>query len=64
MVATNVGNTLKTMTSGSDSVMGNLLKSGDVGKAAQMAYAVLSLVDKTEANIGSDDRKSVGTLFN
>lgn len=59
MVAKDVSSTLKSMTSGADSAMGNLLKSGDVSKATQMAYAVLSLVDKSEGNIEAKDRKSV-----
>ena len=44
---------------GEQSPLANLLRSGDVDKAAQMAYAVLSMVDKTEEEMGSDDRKSV-----
>ena len=42
------------ITGGEKSPLGNLLRSGDVGKAAQMAYAVLSLVDKSDG-----DKKTV-----
>jgi len=63
MKAANVGDTLKTMTNGQDSAMGSLLKSGDVGKAAQMACAVLSLVDNSEGDLGSNDRKSVRLYY-
>lgn len=44
---------------GEKSPLGNLLQSGDVGKAAQMAYAVLSLVDKSDG-----DKKSVISRLN
>ncbi|XP_031571396.1 uncharacterized protein LOC116305596 isoform X3 [Actinia tenebrosa] len=59
MITKDVSGTLKSMTSGKNSAMGNLLKSGDVSKATQMAYAVLSLVDKSEGNIEATDRKSL-----
>jgi len=62
MEAANVSDTLKTMTNGEDSTMGSLIKIGDVGKAAQMACAVLSLVDTNETNFGSDDTKYVSNL--
>lgn len=61
MEAANVGNTLKSMTSGSNSEMGSLLKSGDVSKATQMACAVLSLVDQAEGKIGAKEKRSVCT---
>ena len=63
MPADDVTGTLMNMASGEKSPLGNLLKSGDVDKAAQMAYAVLSMVDKSEGDMGSDDKKSVSTLF-
>lgn len=44
---------------GEKSAFGTLLKAGNVDKAAQMAYAVLSMVDKSEGEIDSDDKKSV-----
>lgn len=59
MKAANVGDTLKSMTSGKDSAMGNLLSSGDVSKATQMACAVLSLVDQSDGKLGASDKKSV-----
>jgi hypothetical protein len=59
MAANDVSNTLKSLTSGEGNAMGNLLKSGDVGKATQMAYAVLSMVDKSEGSIDASDRQSV-----
>ena len=46
---------------GEKNPLGDLLQSGDVGKAAQMAYAVLSLVDTSEGQIGAGDKKSVIT---
>ena len=49
------------MASGDESPLGDLLQSGDVDKAAQMAYAVLSLVDKSEGQIDPGDKKSVIT---
>lgn len=49
------------MASGEKSPLGNLLQSGDVDKAAQMAYAVLSMVDKSEGEINPGDKKSVIT---
>ena len=58
-----VTGTLMNMASGEKSPLGNLLQSGDVGKAAQMAYAVLSMVDKSEGHMDSGDKKSVITFL-
>ena len=54
-----VTGTLMNMASGEKSPLGNLLQSGDVDKAAQMAYAVLSMVDTSEGQMDSGDKKSV-----
>lgn len=59
MPAEDVSGTLMNMASGEQSPMGNLLKSGDVDKAATMAYAVLSMVDTSDGKMGSEDKKSV-----
>ena len=47
------------ITGGEQSPLGSLLRAGDVGKAAQMAYAVLSLVDKSDG-----DKKTVISQLN
>jgi len=54
-----VTGTLMNIAQGEKSAFGTLLKAGNVDKAAQMAYAVLSMVDKSEGEIDSDDKKSV-----
>ena len=59
MPAKDVSGTLMNIASGEESPLGNLLKSGDVDKAATMAYAVLSMVDTSEGQMDSDDKKSV-----
>ena len=59
MPAEDVTDTLISMTSGEKSPLGNLIQSGDVDKAAQMAYAVLSMVDKSEGEMNSKDKISV-----
>ena len=59
MPAEDVTDTLISMTSGEKSPLGNLIQSGDVDKAAQMAYAVLSMVDKSEGEMNSEDKISV-----
>lgn len=59
MPAEDVTETLISMTSGKKSPLGNLIQSGDVDKAAQMAYAVLSMVDKSEGEMNSKDKISV-----
>ena len=63
MPAEDVTGTLKSLTSGEKSPLGNLLQSGDVDKAAQMAYAVLSMVDKSEGGMDSGDKKSVSNAL-
>ena len=62
MPAEDVSGTLMNMASGEESPLGNLLKSGDVDKAATMAYAVLSMVDTSEGQMNSEDKKSVSKL--
>ena len=59
MPTEDVTETLISMTSGEKSPLGNLIQSGDVDKAAQMAYAVLSMVDKSEGEMNSKDKISV-----
>ena len=59
MPAEDVTETLISMTSGEKNPLGNLIQSGDVDKAAQMAYAVLSMVDKSEGEMNSKDKISV-----
>ncbi|XP_078349560.1 polycystin-1-like protein 2 isoform X5 [Oculina patagonica] len=59
MPADDVSGTLMNMASGEESPLGNLLKSGDVDKAATMAYAVLSMVDTSEGQMDSEDKKSL-----
>ena len=59
MPAEDVTETLISMTSGEKSPLGNLIQSGDVDKAAQMAYAVLSMVDKSEGEMNNKDKISV-----
>ena len=59
MPVEDVTDTLISMTSGEKSPLGNLIQSGDVDKAAQMAYAVLSMVDKSEGEMNSKDKISV-----
>ncbi|XP_015751283.1 PREDICTED: sperm receptor for egg jelly-like isoform X1 [Acropora digitifera] len=54
-----ISGTLMGITGGEKSPLGNLLRSGDVGKAAQMAYAVLSLVDKSDG-----DKKTIDAVRN
>lgn len=63
MPAEDVSGTLMNIASGEESPLGNLLKSGDVDKAATMAYAVLSMVDTSEGQMGSDDKKSVSKII-
>ena len=63
MPAEDVSGTLMDIASGEESPLGNLLKSGDVDKAATMAYAVLSMVDTTEGQMDSDDKKSVSKVI-
>ncbi|XP_048586750.1 uncharacterized protein LOC5520842 isoform X2 [Nematostella vectensis] len=58
MPASDVSSTLMSLTSGENSQMSSLMKSGNVAKAAQMAYAVLSLVDKSEGGINAKDKQS------
>jgi len=62
MPAEDVSGTLMNIASGEESPLGNLLKSGDVDKAATMAYAVLSMVDTSEGQMDSDDKKSVSEI--
>ena len=62
MPSEDVSGTLMNMASGEESPLGNLLKSGDVDKAATMAYAVLSMVDTSEGKMESDQKKSVSLL--
>lgn len=62
MPADDVSGTLMNMASGEESPLGNLLKSGDVDKAATMAYAVLSMVDTSEGQMDSEDKKSVSKI--
>lgn len=62
MPAEDVTETLISMTSGEKSPLGNLIQSGDVDKATQMAYAVLSMVDKSEGEMNSKDKISVSKL--
>lgn len=62
MPSEDVSGTLMNMASGEESPLGNLLKSGDVDKAATMAYAVLSMVDTSEGKMDSDQKKSVSLL--
>ncbi|EDO26275.1 predicted protein, partial [Nematostella vectensis] len=59
MPASDVSSTLMSLTSGENSQMSSLMKSGNVAKAAQMAYAVLSLVDKSEGGINAKDKQSL-----
>ena len=47
------------VTGGEKSPLGKLLRSADVGKAAQMAFAVLSLVDRSDG-----DKKTVISKLN
>ena len=63
MPAEDVSGTLMNIASGEESPLGSLLKSGDVDKAATMAYAVLSMVDTSEGQMGSDDKKSVSKVI-
>ena len=63
MPAEDVSGTLMNIASGEESPLGNLLKSGDVDKAATMAYAVLSMVDTSEGQMDSDDKKSVSSII-
>lgn len=62
MPSEDVSGTLMNIASGEESPLGNLLKSGDVDKAATMAYAVLSMVDTSEGKMDSDQKKSVSLL--
>ncbi|XP_068682590.1 polycystin-1-like protein 2 [Montipora foliosa] len=57
--AEELSGTLMGIAGGEKNPLGDLLQSGDVGKAAQMAYAVLSLVDTSEGQIGASDKKSL-----
>ena len=59
MPSDDVPGTLMNMASGEESPLGNLLKSGNVDKAAIMAYAVLSMVDTSEGKMASAEKKSV-----
>ena len=59
MPAEEISGTLMDVTGGQKSPLGKLLRSADVGKAAQMAFAVLSLVDKSDG-----DKKTVISKLN
>ena len=50
---------LMNLASGENSQLGQLLKGGSVDEAAQMAYAVLSMVEKSDAGIDGSDKKGV-----
>ena len=62
MPSEDVSGTLMNIAKGEESPLGSLLKSGDVDKAATMAYAVLSMVDKSEGQMDSEDKKSVSNI--
>lgn len=55
---------LMKMASGEGSQLGQLLKGGSVDEAAQMAYAVLSMVDNTDTSVDNQDKKGVSTTNN
>ena len=52
------GSLLK-MASGEQSQLGQLVKGGSVDEAAQMALAVLSMVDTSDTGVDEQDKKGV-----
>ena len=55
---------LMNVASGENSQLGNLLKGGDVDKASQMSYAVLSVVDGSKDKMAREDKKQVIFSYN